>query len=97
MVHRNPLAADFHRHCGNPVVAVPLVRTGRKWCVYAAIVLGVACVGIYFFERWYVTELEVVEAEVPKLVAAVEADDVDAVLAFFRMMRRSCGAKCNLG
>lgn len=57
-------------------------RTGRRWCLYAAIAFGVACVGVLFFERWYVTELEEVEAEVPQLVAAVEADDVDKVLSF---------------
>jgi ketosteroid isomerase-like protein len=57
-------------------------RKGGNWRLYVAIGLGAACVGVFFFERWYVTELEKVEAEVPKLVAAVEADDVDRVLAF---------------
>jgi ketosteroid isomerase-like protein len=57
-------------------------RTGRRWCLVVALALGAACVGVFFFERWYVTELEEVDAELPKLLAAVEADDVDRVLAF---------------
>ena len=57
-------------------------RLGKAWCLIAAIVLGAACVGIFFLERVLVTDLEVVEAEVPKLLAAVEADDVERVVAF---------------
>ncbi len=57
-------------------------RSGRAVFLYAVIGLGIACIGIYAFEQWYVTEPEEVEKEVFALALAVEADDVDRTVGF---------------
>ena len=62
-------------------------RNARNLYLLGAVGLGLACVAIYCFEKWYVTEnetgVETVESHIPELAKAVEADNVDDVLRFF--------------
>lgn len=64
------------------LVAAAWLRNGKPIFLYATIGLAVACVGIYFFEQWYVTEPEEVEQAVVELAKAVEADDADRTVGF---------------
>jgi len=68
------------------LLAAAWYRQRRGWQLLAILGLAAACVAIFAFERWYVTEeespLEIVEASIPKLAEAVEEDDVETVLEF---------------
>lgn len=72
-------------------------QNARKLYLFGFTGLGVACLAIFGFERWYVTEPERVEGRVHELADAVEADDVERVLAFFSKDELALRNKIRLG
>jgi hypothetical protein len=65
------------------ILAIALVRTGRTAIIAAMVVVLAATIGLLALERVVVTEREEVEDTLDAVAAALESNDVPAVLAAF--------------
>lgn len=63
------------------VLAMMLLRTGRGWLLWAMLGVGAVVIGGVGIERLVVTERELIEETLDTAAAAVQANDLDALLA----------------
>lgn len=82
---------------GMVLLGAAWLQNARKLYLGGFVALGLACLAIYGFERWYVTEPEKVEQRVYDLAAAVEEDDVDGVLQFIAEDQSALRNKVRVG